>query len=39
MVLVRVGEEGGLDPVGVLAQVGEVGQDEVDPGHVAPRGT
>ena len=23
-----------LDPVGVLAQVGEVGQDEVDAGHV-----
>ena len=35
VVLVRVGEEGGFDPVGVLAEVGEVGQHEVDPGHVA----
>ena len=34
VVLVRVGEEHGLDPVGVLAQVGEVGEDEVDAGHV-----
>ena len=30
VVLVRVREEDGLDPVGVLAQVGEVGQHEVD---------
>ena len=34
MVLVRVGEEDALDPVGVLAQVREVGEDEVDAGHV-----
>ena len=34
VVLVGVGEHDALDPVGVLAQVGEVGQDEVDAGHV-----
>ena len=34
MVLVGVGEDDALDPVGVLPQVGEVGQDEVDAGHV-----
>ena len=34
VVLVRVGEERGLDPVGVLAQVGEVGEDEVDARHL-----
>ena len=34
VVLVRVGEEHGLDPVGVLAQVGEVGEHEVDARHV-----
>ena len=34
VVLVAVGEHDGVDPVGVLAQVGEVGQDQVDPGHV-----
>src|SRR6185312_4891089 len=33
VVLVRVGEEGRFDPVGVLAQIGEVREDEVDPGH------
>ena len=30
----RVGEEGGLHPVGVLTQVGEVGKHEVDAGHL-----
>ena len=34
VVLVRVGEQDRLDPVGVVAQVGEVGQDQVDAGHV-----
>ena len=34
MVLVAVGEDDALDPVGVLAQVREVGEDEVDAGHV-----
>src|SRR5262249_4566221 len=34
VILVRVGEDDALDPVGVLAQVGEVRQDEVDAGHV-----
>ena len=34
VVLVRVGEHDALDPVGVLAEVREVGQDEVDAGHV-----
>ena len=34
MVLVAVGEDDALDAVGVLAQVGEVGEDEVDAGHV-----
>jgi hypothetical protein len=31
MVLVAVGEDDRLDVVGPLAEVGEVGQDEVDP--------
>ena len=34
VVLVGVREHHALDPVGVLAQVREVGQDEVDAGHV-----
>ena len=34
MVLVGVGEEGGLDPIGVLTEIGEIGEHEVDPGHV-----
>ena len=34
VVLVRVGEQDRLDPVGVLAQVREVGQHEIDAGHV-----
>ena len=34
MVLVRVREEDTLDPIGVVAQVREVGQHEVDTGHV-----
>ena len=34
VVLVRVGEEHALDPVRVLAQIREVGKDEVDAGHV-----
>ena len=34
VVLVRVGEQDGFDPIGVVAEVGEVGQDEVDAGHV-----
>ncbi len=34
MVFVAVGENHCVDPVGVLAKVGEVGKDEVDAGHV-----
>src|SRR4051794_37569403 len=34
MVLVPVGEHATFDAVGVLPQVGEVGQDEVDAGHL-----
>ena len=34
VVLVRVGQEDAFDPIGVLAQVREVGEDEVDPRHV-----
>ncbi len=34
MVLVTVGQDDGIDPVGVLLQIGEVGQHEVDTGHV-----
>src|SRR5215208_991703 len=34
MVLVGVREHHALDPVGVLAQIREVGQDEIDAGHV-----
>ena len=34
VVLVPVGEDDGVDPVGVLAEVGEVGQHQVDAGHV-----
>ena len=34
VVLVAVGDDAALDAVGVLAQVGEVGQHEVDPEHV-----
>ena len=34
MVLVRVRQHDALDSVGVLAQVREVGEDEVDAGHV-----
>ncbi len=34
VVLVAVGEDERLDPLGVLPQVGEVGQDQVDPVHV-----
>ena len=34
VVLVAVGDDAALDPVGVLPQVGEVGQDQVDAGHV-----
>ena len=34
MVFVRVGEEHAVDPIGVLPQVREVGEDEVDARHV-----
>ena len=34
VVLVRVREQDRLDPIGVLPQVREVGQDEIDAGHV-----
>ena len=34
MVLVAVGEDDRLDRVGVVAQVREVGQHQVDAGHV-----
>ena len=34
VVLVRVGEEHALDAIGVLAEIGEVGEDEVDARHV-----
>ena len=34
VVFVRVREEDRLDPIRVLAQVREVGKDEVDAGHV-----
>ena len=34
MVFVGVGEEHGFDPVRVVPQVGEVGEDEIDAGHV-----
>ena len=34
MVLVRVGEHDTLDAVGVVTDVREIRQDEVDPGHV-----
>src|SRR4051794_35270417 len=34
MVLVRVGEQHGLDPIGVLTQVGEVREDQIDARHV-----
>ncbi len=34
VVLVAVGEDERLDPLGVLPQVGEIGQDQVDPVHV-----
>ena len=34
VVLVGVGEEHALDPVRVVAQIREVGEDEVDAGHV-----
>jgi hypothetical protein len=34
MVLVTVGEDDPFDALGVLPQVGEVGEDEIDPGHV-----
>ena len=37
MVLVAVGEDDRLDVVGALAQVGEVGQHEVDPVHLGGR--
>ena len=34
VVFVGVREEDRLDPIRVLAQVGEVGQDQIDAGHV-----
>ena len=34
VVLVGVGQQDRLDPVGVLAQVGEVGKHQIDAGHV-----
>ena len=34
VVLVAVGEDDPVDPVGVLPQIGEVRQDQVDSGHV-----
>jgi hypothetical protein len=34
VVLVAVGDDRPVDPVGVVAQVGEVGQHQVDPEHV-----
>ena len=37
MVLVAVGEDDRLDVVGAVAQVGEVGQDEVDAEHLGGR--
>ena len=37
VVLVAVGQDDPVDPVGVLPQVGEVGQDQVDAGHVRVR--
>ena len=37
VVLVAVGEDDRLDVVGAVAQVGEVGQDEVDPEHLRGR--
>ncbi len=37
MVLVAVGEDDRLDILGAVAQVGEVGQDQVDPGHLGGR--
>ena len=37
VVLVAVGEHDRLDVVGAVAQVGEVGQDEVDPVHLRGR--
>ena len=37
VVLVPVGEHDRLDVVGALAQVGEVGQHEVDPEHLGGR--
>ena len=37
VVLVAVGEDDRLDVVGAVAQVGEVGQDEVDPEHLGGR--
>ena len=39
VVLVAVGGDAAVDAVGVLAQPGEVGQDEVDAEHVERRGT
>jgi hypothetical protein len=37
VILVPVGEDNSLDPVGLLPNEVEVGQDEVDAGHVAVR--
>ncbi len=34
MVLVAVGEDHRLDPIGVVAQIGEVGEHQIDAGHV-----
>src|SRR5262245_41112548 len=34
MILVTMGDEAGLDPVGIFAEVGEVGQDQVNAGHL-----
>ncbi len=39
VVLVAVGQDDAVDPVGVLPEVGEVRQHQVDPGHVRDRGT
>ena len=34
MILVTVGDDATLDPVGIFPQVAEVGQHQVDPGHL-----
>jgi hypothetical protein len=34
VVLVPVGQDDAVDPVGPLPEIGELGQDQVDAGHV-----